>query len=565
MPQLRRAGIVYPGAATSRPETYLLTGARARVTAGGDARNSQGPFMTVLSDKPPVPQKKRRRSELRKPIDPQDDSPAAYDGSLRRKTRWSILWTVIRILSDQVFAFVVFVVLARLLSPAEFGTYAIAQAVAEISRAIAIGGMVQNIPRARKLTPALADTVFWTNLTSSVILALAILVLAPPIMDLVGMPEAAGPLQGLGFVLPIAALGATHMSLRLREFGHKSLALRSVVAGTVGGAAGIAAALAGWGIWALVVQRLAAETANTFMSWQAYRWLPGRSFSMEQLRATWSFGFNIALTQIISLLPRRAMDVILGTMIDTAAVGFNRTARRTNELVLAGTVNPFNVVALQTLSRLQSDSVEMIKAYRWMVSKSAMLSCPALIGLGVLAPDAIPAVFGAKWGVSGELVQIFALMVVPYALSSFTSPMLMALGRGATLRTFSLVQLISTIAFAVAAAPFGLIAVAWTTVLRAYLALPFQLWMLRSASGLRPQDALSAIAAPLAASLVMGAVVWPLMFVLRPLFSSVLVPIFICVAAGAAVYSAVLLAISAEARTLARTNLKHFRERFLKR
>lgn len=520
--------------------------------------------MTVISGKPPVPRKSKRRPELRQPTDPQDDGPSTYDDTLRRKTRGSILWTVLRILSDQVFAFVVFVVLARLLSPADFGIFAVAQAVAEIGRAVAIGGMVQNIPRAKKLTPALADTVFWSNLVSSLVLAFAVLLIAPPVMDMLALSHATGPVQGLAFVLPIAALGATHLSLRLREFGHKSLALRSVVGGTVGGAAGIAAAFAGWGIWALVVQRLVTEAVNTIMSWQAYPWVPGRNFSMEQLRATWGFGFNVALTQIIGLLPRRAMDIILGSMIGAAAVGLNRTARRTSELVMFATVHPFNVVALQTLSRLQSDSNEMIKAYRWMVSKSAMLSCPALIGLGVLAPEAIPVIFGEKWAVSGQLVQIMSFMVVPYALSSFTSPMLMALGRGATLRTFALGQLISTIVFAGAAAPFGLIAVAWTSVVRAYLALPLQLWMLRSASGLRPQVALGAIAAPVGASLIMGAAVWALMHVLLPLFQDRWAPIAICIAAGMAIYPLVLLAISKEARGLARHYYRSLRARWVK-
>ncbi len=521
--------------------------------------------MTIASGTPPVPQKKKGRSELRNPIDPFDDQPAIYDGILRKKTRWSILWTVLRILTDQVFAFIVFVVLARLLSPADFGIYAIAQAVAEIGRAIAITGMVQNIPRAKKLTPALADTVFWSNLATSLVLACAILLLAPLVMDMLELSHATGPVQGLGFVLPIAALGATHMSLRLREFGHKSLALRSIVSGTAGGAAGIAAAVAGWGIWALVVQRLVTEATNTIMSWQAYPWVPGRSFSMGQLRAIWAFGFNIVVHQILSLLPRRAMDLILGSMIGAAAVGLNRTARRSTELVVAGTIHPFNVVAVQTLSRLQSDSAELVKAYRWMLSKSAMLSCPAMVGLGVLAPQAIPAIFGEKWEVSGVLVQIMAIMVVPYALSSFTSPMLMALGRGATLRTYAIAQLASVVVFALAAAPFGLVAVAWASVLRAHLALPFQLWILRSASGLRPQDAMGAIAKPLLASLIMGAGVWALKEQLLSLFSGRLAPIMLCVAAGMLIYGILIYTISADARTIARNQLKAIRARLPKR
>src|SRR4030095_13858587 len=97
----------------------------------------------------------------------------------------------------------------------------------------------------------------------------AILLLAPPVMDALDLSHATGPVQGIGFVVPLAALGGTHLALRLREFGHKSLAMRSVVSGTLGGAAGIAAAFAGWGIWSLVVQRLVTESSNTVMSWLA--------------------------------------------------------------------------------------------------------------------------------------------------------------------------------------------------------------------------------------------------------------------------------------------------------
>jgi O-antigen/teichoic acid export membrane protein len=493
--------------------------------------------------------------------EPRDDDPREYDGVLRRKTRRSIAWTLLRVASDQAFAFIVFVVLARLLSPAEIGAFAIAQAFSEIGRAIAISGMVQNVARAKWMSKALADTVFWTNMAMSIVLALIFLGIAPLATALIGQPSVTAPLQALGFVLPLAALGATHLSLRLREFGHKTLAIRSAVAHSVGGAAAVAAAFAGWGIWSLVVQRFVTEAANTLMSWHAYRWMPGGSVSWEQFRAIWHFGFNMALTQVLIRLPRRATDIVLATMIDTAAVGINRTARRTTELILAGTISPFSMVATQTLSRLQSDHEELVKAYRWMVSKSAMLTFPALIGLGVLAPDAVPAIFGDKWAVSGHMAQIFAWMVIPYAAGNFTGPLLMALGRAKTLRAFAMGSVISTIVFVAAAAPFGLIAVAWAQVIRSYLALPFQLWMVRRASGVTPHHMLSVMTAPLIASLVMGALVWVLMFSIRPHFTIVLVPVFICMAAGVPIYALLLYAFSADARNLVHHRLKVLRRK----
>jgi O-antigen/teichoic acid export membrane protein len=502
-----------------------------------------------------------RRIDLTNLDEPQDDDPRKYDAVLRKKTRRSVAWTLLRVVSDQLFAFIVFVVLARLLSPAEIGAFAIAQAFAEIGRAIAISGMVQNIVRAKRMSRALADTVFWTNMAMSIVLALVMLGIAPLITALIGQPSVTAPLQVLGFALPLAALGATHLSLRLREFGHKTLAIRSAVAHTAGGAAAVAAAFAGWGIWSLVVQRFVTEAANTLMSWQAYRWMPGGNVSWEQFRAIWHFGFNVALTQVVNRLPRRVTDIILGTMIDAAAVGINRIARRTTELILAGTTSPFAMVANQTLARLQSDHEEMVKAYRGLASKSAMLAFPAFIGLGVLAPDAVPAIFGDKWEVSGQIVQIFAWMAIPYVVGSFTGPLLMTLGRAATLRTFAIGQVISTIVFVAAAAPFGLIWVAWAQVIRSYLALPFQLWMVRRASGVTPRDMLSVLTAPFIASLIMGILVWVLMSSIRANFTIVLVPILICVAAGLPIYALLLYAFSADARNLVHHRLKALRRK----
>ena len=237
---------------------------------------------------------------------------------------------MVRIASDQTPSFVVFVILARLLSPREIGIFAIAMAFTEGYGAIAIQGMVaQNIPRAKKLTPELADTVFWTNLAMSIAVAFVVLALAPIIMGLIDLPDGRAV---AGARLRAADRGAgrdAHVPgpARVRA---QSLALRSVVGGTIGGGVAIAAAFAGWGIWSLVVQRFVTESMNALMSWQGSRWMPGRNFSMEQLRTIWGFGFNMVLTQILGLLPRRVLDLMIGTMIGAAAVGLYRTGGRTN-------------------------------------------------------------------------------------------------------------------------------------------------------------------------------------------------------------------------------------------
>ena len=186
-----------------------------------------------------------------------------------------------------------------------------------------------------------------------------------------------------------------------------------------------------------------------------------------------------------------------------------------------------------------------------------------MVGFGVLAPDAVPAIYGEKWARCRRTgAAPSRASRVTYSVTSFASPLLMALGRGSILRTLAVGQLIATVVVAVLAAPFGVYAVAWTSVLRGYCALPFTLWMLKRASGISPWDALGAIAKPLTAALIMGAAVWGLMEFLRPMFEHVLVAVLICVGAGMAIYAVLILAISDQARMLAKAQLKRVRGLF---
>ena len=99
----------------------------------------------------------------------------------------------------------------------------------------------------------MADTVFWTSLAISVVVAAMIALLARPIAGLFDEPRVAPLLVALGAVLIVSVAGATHIALMLREFGHKAMATRSVVSNIVGGGAALAAASAGWGAWSLLV------------------------------------------------------------------------------------------------------------------------------------------------------------------------------------------------------------------------------------------------------------------------------------------------------------------------
>jgi O-antigen/teichoic acid export membrane protein len=454
--------------------------------------------------------------------------------------------------SDQIFSFLVFVILARLLTKHDIGTFAIALIFSELGRIVSTGGTTQNVARARDMTPELKDTVFWTNVAIALAVAVVGLLFARPFATLIHQPEAGPILQALACVPTVSALGATHLALRLREFGHKTMAWRSLFGGIVGGGAAVVAAFMGFGIWSLVVQRAATELANTVTAWHAFRWIPGFRFSFIRLKQVGRFGINLTLTQIIVLMLVRVQDLIIGMTLGAAAVGTYRTAWRTTELINSAGIQPFTTVALQTLSRLQDDPDGMRRAYQWMISTSSLICFPALVGFGVVAPEAIPAIYGAKWIEAGQLAQIFAFMVVPFCLNFFAGPVLTALGRGSNIRTLAMVQLTLTVALTWVAAPHGIFAVAYAYVFRAYLTLPLQIWYLRRSAGIGLRHTVEAVEMPFLASALMGACVWAIMSVCRNYVPDRVQLLTIGVTSGVVIYGCFLLVFSERVRSAAK-------------
>jgi O-antigen/teichoic acid export membrane protein len=437
-------------------------------------------------------------------LEPEPTARPTRPGSLKHRTATSILWTVVRTGSDYLLSFLVFAVLARMLGPRAFGVFALAAAFAELVRILPTAGFTTALQRAKSVPPKMADTVFWASLAVSSVGAAVLALLAGPISHLVGEPAVAPLLIGLGLTLPISAAGGTHIAIMLHDFGHKAMASRSVVSNLVGGAAGLAAAWYGWGAWSLVVQRGATELAGTLMAWQAYPWWPGRQVSTRVLRELSGYSITMTYTQMLNVALVRVQDVIIGRLIGTDAVGQYRTAWRTVELISQGVVMPFTQVALPTLGRLQDDLPAFRKAYLRITAVCSALAMPAIVGFAVVAPDAIPLVFGGQWGPAARVAQVLGFMAVPFTHNRFAGPALATLGRYATLARFSSLQLVLTVVLTIAAAPYGLVAVAGAYVARAYLMLPFQMWAFKRYSGLGYGEVLRSVAPAFAASVLMA-------------------------------------------------------------
>jgi O-antigen/teichoic acid export membrane protein len=425
--------------------------------------------------------------------------------TIMRRTFSSILWMFVSTGWSSLASFLVFAVLARILNPFAFGVYALAQLVFQTSTVITTSGFGDAIIQQKDVGEELANSIFWANLAFSSCIALAIWIFAGFYGALTNEPEVAPVLRSLALALPIEALATVHMARKLKEFGYRVVALRSIAASLIGGGVAIAAASAGEGVWSLVLQTWITSILNAIFAWATFHWIPRLQFSWEALARILHFSSSVMLTRVLWLLLSRVPELFIGRALGAAAVGEYRVAWRLIELIGQTVLQPMGNVAFTTLSHLQDDGARFKLAYVRLLSMGALLALPLLFGAGVLADETIRVLFGTKWEGSAGLVRILAFLAVPLTVSFLVGQTVSARGSARDLMFMAAVQLVGTIIVSLVTAPFGLGAVSVGYVLRAYAMIPFQQSLLYKWSEISFSDCWHAVRIPLFAAGVMVA------------------------------------------------------------
>ncbi|SMD00941.1 oligosaccharide flippase family protein [Novosphingobium sp. B1] len=424
--------------------------------------------------------------------------------NLKKQYLSSSLWVIIGRGSSNAMSFLVFVVIARYLVPAQFGQVAFAAVFTDLTRALALAGIPQAMVRSSDWEQRRASTAFWLNLGLAI--ALAIVVGG-------GFGTGFEWYFGGGFGLIIASLSATfviessssiHEAKLQKEFGYRSLANRLLIGTLIGGVVGIAMAVSGFGVWALVGNRLANSIAQALLLWATVKWRPSWTYDKDEARPLLSYAFHLGGSAVIGKLNNRIPDLFLGVIANLTAVGLYRVGSRAVFMIQDAVIAPLQNTTLTTLSRANERNA-LASAYTRIVMACGLLAFPVYGGAALIATDFTVLVFGPQWHLAGQVMTALALAGAASALLSFTPPTLVAVGW----TRFVLINNVSTFVIAlvltVILARWGAVAVAWGYCLRAYLSVPLSLVLLGRATDIDAVKVIKGLAPSfISASLMVG-------------------------------------------------------------
>ena len=466
----------------------------------------------VASERPP---------DDRLPTAPPSDSwlPAEHGSdnrNLQRRVARGASWTILDNWGRQLLQLLVFVIIARLLVPADFGLVALAMVFVALAQLFVDQGLGDALVQRRELTKAHVDTAFWAALALGVVLAVVGLLAAGPIAALLNEPELQPVLQALSLVFILSGLAAIPMAILQRELRFRSLALRTIFSLAGGGALGIAMALMGYGVWALVGQQLTTGVLSVVALWWASPWRPGLTFSRRHFRELIGFGANVVGSDLLHYLTRYSDKFLVGTVLGTVPLGIYAVGYRILDAASALLVGIARKISFPALARVQHEPERLARAYFRMTRITAALVLPGYIGLALVAPELIRLVFGARWAEAGPVAAVLFLVGPAFAVQGFGGTLLNAAGRpDITLRLRFVSAAMTVVGFAIAV-PFGLLAVAAAYAIRGYLMLPLQLYYQRKYAGIPTSEYLLRLRGPALATAVMAAAVLAVKWLLLP-------------------------------------------------
>lgn len=349
--------------------------------------------------------------------------------SLRNKATTGVVWSAFERFGQQSCAFFIQVVLARLLVPEEFGLIAMVMVFVAIMNVIADCGFSRAIIQRQELVKADLDTVFYFNVCIACLLYAVLIFIAPWIAHFYNQPLLVPILRCLGVSLILGSFGAVHSALLNREMQFKSLFKATLPSTLISGGIGIACALFGLGVWALVVQILIQRLVFSLSLWFVGTWRPQCGFSFMRLKAMFPFASKLALASILDTAFNNLYVLVIGRVYAPVDVGYFQRARAFQQLPTVNLQQILGRVAFPLLSSVQDNPVRAKSIMRKGMQLSSLMSFMAMAVLAAVAEPMVRSLIGERWSPCVPYLQILCLVGALYPLSSLNLSLLMSFGR----------------------------------------------------------------------------------------------------------------------------------------
>lgn len=369
-------------------------------------------------------------------------------------------WTAVERFSVQGVQFLLSIIIARLITPTEYGVLGILMVFVNIAQVFIDSGLASAIIYHNDLRREELQTVFTFNLCVSVAIVALFFACAPAIERFYALPRLALYVRVSSLVLLANSFIVVPTAIFKVRMDFRSLAISNVVSTFLSGSFGVILAYLGYGVWALIWQVVSRATLQGLLLFAQVRWLPNLSFNMHAFRGLYKFGVNVFGTSVITKVAEEGLSLVIAKVMTPANLGIYTRSEQFANLPNSCLGMVVNTVMFPALSQFNKDKERFNSLYRKAIESQAALTMPLFILFFVVAEPLIRIVLTEKWIDVVPVLQILCIGRLFSIISIITQQVLMASGRSDLFLRQQIHKIIVKVVLVCVALPFGIVAVA---------------------------------------------------------------------------------------------------------
>lgn len=349
--------------------------------------------------------------------------------SLKNKTIKGTMWSAADAFLGQGVTFLVGIILARILSPDEYGLIGICLIFNTVLNGIVDSGFSNALIRKAEVNNEEYNTMFLTNMVVSAFLYILLFFSTPFVASFFNRLELIPLLRVTGLILIFNALSITQVTILTKRIDFKTKTKASLISAIISGIIGVVMAFCNLGVWALVGQMVSKSFIYTLCLWLLNKWLPNFSFSQSSFKYMWGFGWKMLVSGLLNNVWNQLYQVVVGKYYAPITLGHYTRAKEYATIFSGNITSIIERVSFPVLAEIQNDKSRLIAAYRKVIKTTMFITSICMFGLGAISEPMVYCLIGPKWHQAATFLPLICISMSLYPLHAINLNMLKVQGR----------------------------------------------------------------------------------------------------------------------------------------
>lgn len=456
-------------------------------------------------------------------------------GNLRTRVVNGLLWRFAERICAQGVSLIVSIVLARLLSPDDYGAISMVLVFITIANVFVDAGFSNALVQKKECDSLDFSTVFYFNMVFSIVLYILLFIASPFIADFYNMEILDPVMKVLSLQIIIAGVKSTQVAYVQRNMMFKKFFWSTFGGTLLSGIIGIVMAYKGFGIWAIVGQYLVNSAVDTFVLCFTVNWRPTLEFSFDRWKKLFSYGWKLLIWSLSSTFYENLRNLIIGKKYTSADLAFYTKGKQWPNLLITNVNTSISSVLFPALSQFQNDLPKLKNMTRRSMSLSSYILTPMLLGMAALSAPLTSFLLTDKWLECVPYMMICCIYFVFMPMQTANLEAIKAIGRSDIILKLEIIKKILQISLLLISMQFGVMAIASSAILTTIFACIINAWPNRRLLQYGYKEQIKDLFPNLFISFIMFLVVWLFSNYMFQKISNLII-IFIGVFSGCLIY-----------------------------